>query len=179
MNKILIIIISILLAISIGIALSLFIGPMQLDGFDFSDIFSKDDDEADETDESVSSAESENVNEDEYEEEYDESEPQVTENANPIVGKWEVINLVDIDPHNMDEVGARIEFNEDGTGVEHHSEEPKLREMTWKTEGGRLTITPKDASLVIRTYDFETDNRILTIFFNRNRTSYSEAMRIP
>ena len=179
MNKILIIVISILLAISIGIALSLFIGPMQLDSFSLSEItsiFSKSDDETEESDESE---EAEDANKDENEEEPEEPEPPATESTNPVVGEWRVTNLVDIDPHNMDEIGASIEFFDDGTGVEHHSEEPKLREMTWKAEGGRLTITPKDPSFVIRTYDYELDNNIITIFFNRNRTSFFEAVRIP
>ena len=110
------------------------------------------------------------------------AEPQEQETpmaGHPLVGRWEVINLVDIDPHNMDEIGAILEYFDDGTGIEHHSEEPLLREITWVAEGGRLTITPNDASFRIRSYDYEIEGNVFTIFFNTNRTSYFEAMRIP
>ena len=123
---------------------------------------------------------SENDNDNEYEEITPLPEHDVPAMADhPLVGKWEVINLVDIDPHNIDEIGSILEYFEDGTGIEHHSEEPLMREITWEAEGGRLTITPKDASYRIRSYDYEIEDNVFTIFFNRNRTSYFEAMRIP
>ena len=95
-----------------------------------------------------------------------------------LVGKWEIFSLVDIDPHSMDVLGAILEFFEDGTGFEHHATEPILREITWKTDSGRLILMPIDTSVDIKTFDYEVDEDTLFIFYNRNRTSYFEAMRV-
>ena len=108
----------------------------------------------------------------------EESRTQVIVPNYPIVGKWEVSELVEVDAQNMDEIGAFIEFFNDKTGTQHHSEEPKQRDFTWETESGRLTITPVDPSYRIRIYDYEIDDDLLIIFFNRNRTSYFEAIKV-
>ena len=96
----------------------------------------------------------------------------------PLVGVWDVINMVDIDPQYIDEIGDRFEYFPDGTGFEHYFEEPFIREIMWEAEGGRLTIIPFDASFRIRTYDYEIEDNLFIIFLNRNRTSYVEALRI-
>ena len=108
-----------------------------------------------------------------------ESREQAKMANHPLVGKWEIINHVEIDPHNMDEMGTIIEYFSDGTGVEQHAVEPVLRKFSWEAASGRITITPVDASFRIRSYDYELNGNIATYFVNINRTSYFEAIRIP
>jgi hypothetical protein len=195
MNKIIAILVCFFIAIVIGFVASFFIGPMDFEetlpgsilgrfGISFqSESYDAEDSTLYGGDEDEMIFEPEFINESDsplsFEPIVYEPDTRPSMADHPLVGRWEIETLVEIDPHNMDEIGALIEFNDDATGVEHHAEDPRSRPFTWDAESGRLTITPTDASFRIRTYDYELELNTLTIFFNRNRTSYFEAHRIP
>jgi hypothetical protein len=187
MDKIPIILGVILLAVIIGVIAGFVVGPVYLEKSFLTDLLGittaeppaeAENAEPPEEAETTEPHQTENTSEEEPATEPEiEPEPEAVIPNYPIVGKWEVSELIEVDPENMGEVFTDIEFFADKTGAEYHTEDPKQREFTWETESGRLTITPIDPSYRIRTYDYEIDGDLLTIFFNRNRTSYFEAVR--
>jgi hypothetical protein len=94
----------------------------------------------------------------------------------PLLGRWETTNHNEIDllPNTIE----RLELFDDGTGFELLSNTLVAREITWAADGGRLTITPLDASFRVTTYEYELSGNTITIFYNINRTSFTEARRM-
>jgi hypothetical protein len=108
----------------------------------------------------------------------DEDEDDSPTPPHPIVGSWETTALAEVDIEITGSIAEIRHFFEDGTGIEYHNESTQRREFAWRIENNRLTITPVDTSFIITTNSFEISDDTLTIFYNTNRTSYSEAVRI-
>ena len=195
MGKILAIVGCIFIAVVLGFVFSFMIGPVQFDNTllgviigDVNETFQKPTDENESIVLSVQEIEAETpvtsvsqrVIETQPDDEPDDSEiePLPKMAGHPLVGRWEVTELVEVAAHHIDEIGVLFDFFENGTGIEHFTEEPISREMKWDAEGGRLTITPNDASYRIRTYDYEINRNVLSVFFNINRTSFFEATKV-
>ena len=107
----------------------------------------------------------------------DDSDPQPQEPPHPLLGRWELAGTVDVDPQIEEGMATAMEFYEGHTGAAYHDDLQVSQNFTWHTESIRLTIIPADASLSVRTYEYEISEDILTIFYNTNRTSYAEMLK--
>ena len=95
-----------------------------------------------------------------------------------LAGKWELVNAVEVDPSAASRIAAETEYFDDGTGRAYYEGVLLPQEFKWEAEGGRLTITPADATMRISAYDYELSGNTLTIFYNTNRTSYTESRKV-
>jgi hypothetical protein len=97
---------------------------------------------------------------------------------NTIVGRWRVMNHVDVDADEIEYIADTLEFQHDGVAITLFTDTQISYEFGWRIEGNRLVIIPPDDSLETVIYDYEIYDDIFTLFYNTNRTSYTEYERI-
>ena len=104
-------------------------------------------------------------------------DPPPQEPPDPLLGRWDLAGTVEVAPEVEEGMATAMEFFDDGSGNAHHEDLLVPQDFGWETDSGRLTITPKSASLGVRVYEYEISGSLLTIFYNANRTSYAEYMK--
>ena len=96
----------------------------------------------------------------------------------PLLGRWDLAATVEVDSQVEEGMATAMEFTADGTGRAHHSDLIVPQDFNWQVESGRLGITPVTPAFGTRTYEYEITDDVLTIFYNTNRTSYAEFIKV-